>query len=270
MIYFQYFNYYVYHEGDSCGRIRWQFLSILPSDVPTIVHWFTTFPSDHWTKWGGYKTEVVWPSFLFLYYLISRLVGCLHHTTIGVLRKEWVTFLSKRSSFGNIQFVLQKIKSWRYSGEIRERIGSSSRLCRHQLTPEAWLSQVFKHHHHHRISKWTKTCSFVAGTYQPGIWQKQTLRMGWSQCQWLMQLGPATLSFQNLLRRLLMMDTLIHRSVASNWRALHYSWRKYFTSIATSPHEYHYILSGRCAFGFKPTWGASHQPGASPHVACIP
>ena len=85
-----------------------------------------------------------------------------------------------------------------------------------------------------------------------------------------MPLGPASLSFQNLPRRLSTMETLIHRSVASNLRTFLYSWRKYFTLIVTLPQWHHFILSGGCAFRLKPTWGSSHHPGASSDIAYIP
>ena len=78
-----------------------QLSTILRPHHPPLVHHFFIESLDKvgWVKKFIFRVILT----KFFYHSISRLVGCLHHTIIGVLRREWVTFSSKISSLGNIQ-----------------------------------------------------------------------------------------------------------------------------------------------------------------------
>ena len=112
VIYFQYFN-PVYHHitkvtlaGESAGSFSaFYHLTSPPSTTGSPLFHRIIGQSGVGTKLNiqGYFNQVV------VNYLKSRLVDCLHRIIIGVPRKEWVTFSSKRSSLGNIlNFIFQK------------------------------------------------------------------------------------------------------------------------------------------------------------------
>ena len=120
IFFLQYFNpnKSPYHQGDSCGWIRGQFLSFLPSRLSTFHLWLTTFPQDHWTKWGGYKPKSSWLFLLIVwhfYWLFDIQVGGLSPSYHHWSPEEGVSDFFKGSSLRERFIEKKEEKNWKMS-----------------------------------------------------------------------------------------------------------------------------------------------------------